>query len=125
MLWEASEKPSTRKWSDRALQNRPSGYIAREGRTVQTSAMRGGAVPFNLLPIPNANTDETEGHPASTPYDLAAWWSRYILPPKVVLLAMFCGSGTMLAAGLDNGASKVVDIEKERKYLEVAKRRVG
>ncbi len=31
----------------------------------------------------------------------------------------------MLAAGLDNGASKVVGIEKERKYLEVVKKRVG
>jgi DNA modification methylase len=124
VLWEESEKHSTRKWSDRALQNRPSGYTVREGRTAQTSAMRGGTVPFNLLPIPNANTDDTGGHPASTPYDLAAWWCRYILPPKGVLLDMFCGSGTMLAAGLDNGASKVIGIEKERKYLDVAKKRV-
>lgn len=125
VLWEESEKHSTRKWSDRALQNRPSGYTVREGRTAQTSAMRGGTVPFNLLPIPNANTDDTGGHPASTPYDLAAWWCRYILPPKGVLLDMYCGSGTMLAAGLDNGASKVIGIEKERKYLNVAKKRVG
>ena len=125
VLWEESEKHSTRKWSDRALQNRPSGYTVREGRTAQTSAMRGGTVPFNLLPIPNANTDDTGGHPASTPYDLAAWWCRYILPPKGVLLDMYCGSGTMLAAGLDTGASKVIGIEKERKNLNVAKKRVG
>ena len=125
VLWEESEKHSTRKWSDRALQNRPSGYTVREGRTAQTSAMRGGTVPFNLLPIPSANTDDTGGHPASTPYDLAACWCRYTLPPKGVLLDMYCGSGTMLAAGLEHGASKVIGIEKERKFLKVAKKRVG
>ena len=89
-----------------------------------TSEIRGGSVPFNLLPIANSVTGETGGHPASTPYDLAALWCRYILPPKGVLLDMFCGSGTMLAAGLDCGASKDIGIEKKRKYLNVAKKRV-
>ena len=40
-----------------------------------------------------------EHHPAATPYDVAAWWCRYILPPGGVLLDPFCGSGTMLVAG--------------------------
>ncbi len=125
VLWEPSEKHAARKWSDRALRNRPSGHTVRDGRTAMTSEIRGGSVPFNLLPIANSMTGDTGGHPASTPYDLAAWWCRYILPPKGVLLDMYCGSGTMLAAGLDNGASKVIGIEKERKYLNVAKKRVG
>jgi DNA modification methylase len=42
-----------------------------------------------------------------------------------VLLDPFCGSGTMLLAGLDCGASKVIGIEKEAKYLRTAKKRVG
>ena len=63
-------------------------------------------------------------HPATTPYDLAAWWCRYLLPPGGVLVDAFCGSGTMLQAGLDCGASKVIGIEKERKYVETARRRI-
>ena len=35
------------------------------------------------------------------------------LPQQGVLLDPFCGSGTMLLAGLDCGASKVIGIEKE------------
>lgn len=61
---------------------------------------------------------------ARLPQSLAAWWSRYILPPGGVLLDPFCGSGTMLAAGLDHGASKVIGIEKERRYLKTAERRI-
>ena len=30
----------------------------------------------------------------------------------------------MLAAGLDHGASKVIGIEKEKKYLAITKRRI-
>ena len=38
---------------------------------------------------------------------------------------VFCGSGTMLAAGLDFGASRVIGIEQEKKYLAVAKKRIA
>jgi len=31
------------------------------------------------------------------------WWCKYLLTPGGVLLDLFCGSGTMLAARLDNG----------------------
>jgi DNA modification methylase len=41
-----------------------------------------------------------------------------------VLLDPFCGSGTMLQAGLDHGASGVIGIEKEAKYVEIARRRI-
>ena len=65
-----------------------------------------------------------EGHPSTTPYDVAAWWCRYLLPPGGVLLDPFCGSGTMLMAGLDHGASRVIGIDKEARYLAIARRRV-
>jgi DNA modification methylase len=56
---------------------------------------------------------------------VAAWWCRYILPRRNgVLLDPFCGSGTMLLAGLDHGASRVIGIEKEKQYLAIAKRRI-
>ena len=124
VLWETSDKHAARKWSDRAAQKRPSGHSVRDGQAAQVSAIRGGTTPFNLLPIPNANTNGAGGHPASTPMELASWWCRYILPPNSVLLDMFCGSGTMLAAGLDNGASQVIGIEKQKKYLTIAKKRI-
>jgi site-specific DNA-methyltransferase (adenine-specific) len=58
------------------------------------------------------------------PYDLAAWWCRYVLPPGGVLLDPFCGSGTMLLAGLDHGASRVIGMDRMAKYLRTARRRI-
>ena len=46
------------------------------------------------------------------------------MPADGVLLDPFCGSGTMLLAGLDQGASKVIGIEREAKYLKTAKKRI-
>src|SRR5262245_52762271 len=54
--------------------------------------------------------DVSNGHPATTPYDVAAWWVKYLLPQNSVLLDCFCGSATMLAAALDFGASRVIGI---------------
>jgi DNA modification methylase len=79
-----------------------------------------------LLPVPAGGTAATSnGHPATTPCDVAAWWCKYLLPQEGVLLDCFCGPGTMLAAALDFGASRVVGIEKEKKYLDIAKKRIA
>jgi hypothetical protein len=40
---------------------------------------------------------------------VAAWWVKYLLPPQGVLLDSFCGSGTMLCAGLARQGEKYVD----------------
>jgi len=125
VLWQPSDGHAARKWSDRALKNRPSGHNVRDGRTAEVSVERGGTTPFNLLPIPNVDTRAADDHPATTPYDLAAWWCRYLLPSDGVLCDPFCGSGTMLQAGLDIGASKVIGIDKVKEYLATAKRRVN
>lgn len=47
------------------------------------------------------------------------------MPSQGVLLDCLAGSGTMLAAGLDFGVSKVIGIEKEKKHLRIAEKRVG
>lgn len=79
----------------------------------------------NLLPVAAGGTSGTNnGHPATTPYDVAAWWVKYLLPQDGVLLDCFCGSGTMLAAGLDYGAKQVIGIEKEKKYIKIAEKRI-
>jgi len=126
VLWTASQAMATKHRTDFALRVGPAGRTYRNGTIAKAADERGGTTPFNLLPIPNGGRPGgTEHHPATTPYDLAAWWCKYILPPGGVLLDPFCGSGTMLAAGLDHGASRVIGIEKEKDYLAIAKRRIA
>jgi DNA modification methylase len=109
-----------------ALRIGPSGRCCRNDTITKAADQRGGTTPFNLLPISASGQSlETEDHPAVTPYDLAAWWCRHILPKKGVLLDPFCGSGTMLLAGLDQGASKAIGIDREKKYLKIAERRIA
>jgi DNA modification methylase len=50
---------------------------------------------------------------------------KYLLPPQGVLLDCFCGSGTMLCAGLDFGASRVIGIERQKKYIKIAQKRIA
>ena len=124
VLWQPSDGHAARKWSDRALKNRPSGHSVRDGRTIETSVERGGTTPFNLLPIPNVDTRAAADHPATTPYELASWWCRYLLPEGGTLLDPFCGSGTMLQAGLDTGGTHVIGIDKVEKYLATTRTRI-
>jgi hypothetical protein len=125
VLWTPSAATSAKHRSDIALRSGPSGRTYRNSTIARASDERGGTTPFNLLPIANGCQPADHGHPASTPYDLAAWWCRYILPSDGVLLDPFSGSGTMLLAGLNNGASRVIGIEKEEKYLTITERRIA
>ncbi|MEO8494788.1 MAG: DNA methyltransferase [Planctomycetota bacterium] len=83
------------------------------------AAERGGTTPFNMMPISNGGQARSD-HPSTTPKQLADFWCRYILPENGVLLDCFAGSGGILAAGLDHGASKVIGLEKEERYVEMA-----
>jgi DNA modification methylase len=78
-----------------------------------------------LLPVAaGGGAAANNSHPASTPFEVAAWWVKYLLPNKGVLLDCFAGSGTMLLAGLDYGASRVIGIDKQKKYLKIAEKRL-
>ena len=126
VLWTPSQAMATKHRTDFALRVGPAGRTYRNGTIAQAADERGGTTPFNLLPIPNGGRPGgTEHHPATTPYDVVAWWCRYLLPPRGVLLDPFCGSGTMLLAGLDHGASRVIGIDWEKKYLAIARRRIA
>ncbi len=125
VLWTPSDSLAAKRRENMARRISPSGRSHRNSTLTAAADERGGTTPFNLLPISaGGNPGGTEGHPAATSYDVVAWWCKYLLPPDGVLLDPFCGSGTMLAAACDNGASKVIGIEKEKKYLRIANRRI-
>ena len=123
VLWTASLYNSARHRADIALRKNPSGRTYRNSSFAKAADERGGTTPFNLLPI-SVGGQSGGGHPSSTCFDVAAWWCKYILPPDGVLLDPFVGSGTMLQAGLDHGASKVIGIDREKKYLTISKQRI-
>jgi DNA modification methylase len=126
VLWTPSEATSARHRADIALRITTSGRTFRNSTIALAADERGGTTPFNLLPIATGGQPGgAEHHPAATPYHVAAWWCRYILPRGGVLLDPFCGSGSILVAGLDEGASKVIGIDRVEKYLEITRRRVG
>lgn len=121
-----SESIAAKHRADIFLRTGPQGKTYRNSTIARAADERGGTTPFNCLPIPTGGRSPgSEGHPAATPYEVAAWWCRYVLPTGGVLLDPFCGSGTMLLAGLDHGASKVVGIDREKKYLGLARRRIA
>ncbi len=73
---EMSDAMASVKWSNRCLRHLPSGHRVRPGRVAAATMERGDVTPFNVLPIPSSHPTEYQGHPASTPYELAAWWCR-------------------------------------------------
>lgn len=126
VLWSPSADLAAKHRSDIALRTGPNGKTYRNSTIAKAVDERGGTTPFNCLPIPTGGrSGGSERHPAATPYQFAAWWCRYILPPSGVLLDPFCGSGTMLQAGLDHGASNVIGIDRKQEYLDLARRRIA
>jgi len=94
---------------------------------VDAALERGGVIPFNVLPIPNANSTSSagaNGHSAGTPLELADWWTRYICPPGGTVLDMFVGSGTMMLAAIQNGCNGI-GIDKEQRYIDIARERIA
>lgn len=88
VLWLPSDDNFAQSKSDAALRMAPSGQHYRGSRIANTVAERGGSTPFNLLPVASGGgTAANNSHPASTPYDVAAWWVKYLLPDKGIQIA--------------------------------------
>ena len=86
VLWTPSQAMMAKHRTDFALRIGPNGRTYRNGTIAQAADERGGTTPFNVLPIPTGGRlGGAEHHPAATPYDVAAWWCRYILPAGGVL----------------------------------------
>jgi len=125
VLKSPSEPVTTRQRPD-DLRSSPSGRTRRTGRLNRTAVERGGSVPPNCLIVPKGGgSPGSEDHPAITPMAVCEFWLKYLLPPGGTLLSPFCGSGTELIAGLNHDAGGVIGIEREKKYLEIARRRIA
>lgn len=125
VLWLPSDDIFAERKSDSAMRTSRSGRNYRNGQIAETAEERGGSTPFNLIPVAAGGSAAADiKHPASTPAAVAEWWVKYLLPQDGVLLDCFAGSGTMLAAGLDFGASKVIGIEQQKKYIKIAEKRI-
>lgn len=125
VLWLPSDDIFAERKSDSAMRTSRSGRNYRNSKIAETAEDRGGSTPFNLIPVAaGGSASANNSHPATTPYDVAAWWVKYLLPQGGVLLDCFAGSGTMLCAGLDFGASQVIGIEQHKKYIEIAEKRI-
>lgn len=108
-------------------ERRPSGYTINAQRIIDTAIRRGGTTPFNLIDIANANSTNSagsHGHGAGTPYELMAWWVRYICPPDGVVLDPFMGSGTT-ALACNNLNRRYIGCDLEQKYVDIARRRLA
>lgn len=122
VLRTPSEKTLRQADADNKTRVRRNEWRYRIGTMATVAAERGGTTPFNLLPISNSGARGI--HPAATSYRLAAWWCRYLLPENGMLLDPFAGEATILSAGLDCGASRVLGIEKVERYVEMAWERI-
>lgn len=118
-----SQRTTERSVSDERQMQGRNDKSYRVGTMAGAAAERGGTTPFNLMPISNGGQPRGE-HPATTPKQLAEFWSRYLLPENGVLLDCFSGGGGILAAGLDHGASHVIGIEQEERYVDLAWQRI-
>jgi len=68
--------------------------------------------------------NDSWGHPAAYPRDLAAWMIRLVTPPGGTVLDPFAGSGTTLIAAVQEGFN-VIGIEREPEYCEIIRQRMA
>lgn len=107
VLWGAGEHHISEKAAKRwGTYTSPSGIPKNQLKMLNTHKKRSGVTPFNLLPIANNNRGSVSagslGHSAGTPFKLADWWTRYIVPPGGVVVDPFMGSGTTAIAAIKN-----------------------
>lgn len=128
ILWEETQHNVARRAVARSeLRYAPSGVHNRDDRLTQAALDRGGVTPYNILPIPNTDSQSSagfHGHGAGTPLKLADWWLRYISKPGDTVLDMFAGTSTTGVAALPLGRN-YIGIERLEKYYLIAHQRLA
>jgi DNA modification methylase len=127
VLWDESMRNAAARAEKRLARHElPSGHGIDRVRCGEAALRRGGVTPFNVLPIPNANSTDSSGafgHSAGTPEPLADWWVRYISPPGGIVLDPFMGSGTIPLAAIRRNRS-AIGFEQMPEYFEMAQARL-
>ena len=102
--------------------------IASTNYGTQTPTEYGGSTeryPTSVLDIPVVNNDDPgKHHPTQKPVDLMAWLVRSYSEPGMTVLDFSAGVGTTAIAAMRENR-KCICIEKELRYVEVAKRRIA
>lgn len=128
VLWAESQANAALRTSARhGRTERPSGHSVDEVRISNAALVRGGVIPFNVLPVANTNSRSSagaQGHGAGTPEPLADWWIRYISPEGGTILDPFSGTATMGIAAVKRRRS-YIGIEKMPEYHAIASRRIA
>lgn len=127
VLWRPSAGALAEDRSDRALRRLPGGTNMRRGRCASVADERGGVTPFNLLPIPNSDSQSSagaSGHEAGTPLKLCEWLVRYLCPAGGIVLDPFAGSGTVGQAAIIHGC-RFIGVERIPRYVEMARQRLS
>jgi hypothetical protein len=110
-----------------ARKDGPSGQGAHERRIREAPLRRGGAIPFNVLPLSNAEYQHSAagcGHGAGIPLALCSFWVRYLCPPGGSVLDPFSGTATTGLAALKHGCD-YVGIERVPGHHATARRRLA
>ena len=123
VLWTPSQAMMAKHRTDFALRIGPNGRTYRNGTIAQAADERGGMTPFNVLPIPTGGRRAVPNiillpRLTMSPHGGEVHSSRWRRSSRSILWQR-----TMLAAGSIT-VHKVIGIDKEKKYLAIAKRRI-
>ena len=126
VLWTPSDALAAKRRDDMVRRIGPSGGTYRNSTMTAAADERGGTAPS--VPDPHFLSQPTGWCRTSSRCDSLSHGRLVVSLHSSDLAASFsirfAARGTMLVAGLDHGASQVIGIEKEKKYLAIAKRRI-
>ena len=106
---------ASKKERNMGLEDMPE-VISNDGRD---KTLASGNVPHNRGNVPKKNH-----HPTVKPVKLMEYLIKLVTPPEGIVLDPFLGSGTTAIAALNTGRY-FIGIEKEKKYVDIAKKRIA
>lgn len=106
---------ASKKERNMGLEDMPE-VISNDGRD---KTLASGNMPHNRGNVPKKNH-----HPTVKPVKLMEYLIKLVTPPEGIVLDPFLGSGTTAIAALNTGRY-FIGIEKEKKYVDIAKKRIA